>query len=43
MPTDLYTFSNAHDAKPVIKVNGKAVDYQIEKGICCAEEDLEEE
>jgi hypothetical protein len=32
IPSDLYAFSNSHDAKVEIKINGKAVDYQIEKG-----------
>jgi DUF1680 family protein len=32
IPSDLYVFSNSHDAKVEIKINGKAVDYQIEKG-----------
>lgn len=31
-PSDLYSFNNFHDAKVVIKINGKSTDYQVEKG-----------
>ena len=32
MPSDLYSFSSSSEKKPIITVNGKPVDYQIEKG-----------
>ena len=32
VPSDLYQFENNTSAKPQIKINGKAVDYTIEKG-----------
>jgi DUF1680 family protein len=32
MPSDLYTFKEPSSQKAVIKINGKAVDYAVEKG-----------
>ena len=32
IPSNLYQFQNNSDAKPVIKVNGAAVEYTIENG-----------
>src|SRR6185312_675803 len=32
MPTDLYAFQHASGKKPELKINGKPVEYQLEKG-----------
>jgi uncharacterized protein len=32
MPSDLYTFTESSDKKVTITVNGKAIDYQVQKG-----------